>query len=166
MKPLEDDIEALRELDHWRVRAATLRNRGKKALRSDSISWAPTTALTLEDAAVLKALLVHSRSETDETNAAAARARRLEQIDAKAVFGSDVDQLPVLRAARAMYALVGSPDSDFSKSVMLFYYAVLREIYAADAPDWVLGGARAREGLKPIAFVTFECIRAVIGANR
>lgn len=79
---------------------------------------------------------------------------------------SDVAEVPVLLAARAMQSLVASSTDTFSKATMLCYYRIIREIYVADSPDWNAGGARAGVGGEVTAYVTGECIRAVLMLER
>jgi hypothetical protein len=79
---------------------------------------------------------------------------------------SDVDEVPVLLAARAMQALVPSAQHTFSRATMLCYYRIIREICVADSPDWNAGGARAGVGGEVTAYVTAECIRAVLMLER
>ncbi|HKU73028.1 MAG TPA: ATP-binding protein [Pyrinomonadaceae bacterium] len=72
------------------------------------------------------------------------------------------EQVPVLVAARVLSALAMSPPTVFSKVSMLCYYRIVRELYYADYPDWTIGGARAGAGGRTSAFVTGECIRAIM----
>lgn len=75
---------------------------------------------------------------------------------------ADADQVPVLTAARAMHALVGKAETVFSRATMLCYYQIVRELYLATFPNWIIGAARAGEGGRVSAFVTGECVRAVL----
>ena len=70
--------------------------------------------------------------------------------------------VPVLMAARVMHALVGRADTVFSRATMICYYRIVRELYVAARPDWIIGAARANAGGDASAFVTSECIRAVL----
>ena len=72
------------------------------------------------------------------------------------------DEVPVLTAARAMHALVRKPESVFSTATMLCYYQIVRELYLAAYPNWIIGAARAGEGGRVSAFVTGECVRAIL----
>jgi hypothetical protein len=72
------------------------------------------------------------------------------------------DEVPVLTAARAMHALVRKPESVFSTATMLCYYQIIRELYLAAYPNWIIGAARAGEGGRVSAFVTGECVRAIL----
>jgi SpoVK/Ycf46/Vps4 family AAA+-type ATPase len=75
---------------------------------------------------------------------------------------TDADPVPVLTAARAMHALVGKSETVFSTATMLCYYQIVRELYLATFPNWIIGAARAGEGGRVSAFVTGECVRAVL----
>lgn len=70
--------------------------------------------------------------------------------------------VPVLMAARAMHALVGRADTVFHRATMICYYRIVRELYFAVQPDWIIGAARANAGSDASAFVTGECIRAIL----
>lgn len=178
---LESEIGRLSELDDWRVQAARMRDDGKEALRKHpSTMWyrRPLPAATddaiaarrdffaLEEASVVQALLCHTRPEQAPDEVMRTLVNQLESMLPGSLFDTVDDSLPILRAARVMSALVGAPDSAFSRTVMVCYYAVIREMYSADAPDWLMGGARAGEGLSPCAFVTNECIRAILGFEK
>lgn len=76
--------------------------------------------------------------------------------------GPGRDPVPVLTAARAMHALVGKSETVFSPATMLCYYQIVRELYLATFPNWIIGAARAGEGGRVSAFVTGECVRAVL----
>lgn len=183
MKLLEDEIDELEELDTYRRKAADLRHRGQQALvklfppvQSGFDLKNLGSAKVLAGATVLKALLVHRRG----------RVKRLGQKDADLIkklteFLTDElertppdivfarrrpDKLPILRAARAMSTLVTAPDSALSRSVFGFYYVVIREMFTGDAPDWMIGGARAGDASAPTAFVTAECTRAIAGLHK
>jgi hypothetical protein len=70
--------------------------------------------------------------------------------------------VPVLVAARAMHALVGRAETVFHRATMICYYRIVRELYFAVQPDWIIGAARANAGSDASAFVTGECIRAIL----
>src|SRR5262249_30824935 len=80
--------------------------------------------------------------------------------------GANEGDTPVLRAAQSMQALAAAPDSAFSDALLYFYYQIIRELYTADTPDWHVGGARAGTGGGASAFVTGECVRAILGFSR
>src|ERR1051325_11505607 len=169
MATLEDDIERLTELDQLRVLAARLRDEGRNALsrsferkRDPHEKWEPADPRhdVIEKAVVLKALLAH---RINPVKIPPRLLQDLESLTLTQVMDPEPDGVPVLRAARAMCGLVAARDSAFSRSVIYLYYSVVKEIHASDAPDWISGGARAVEDSSPNAFVTLQCIRAILG---
>jgi hypothetical protein len=74
----------------------------------------------------------------------------------------DEPTVPVLMAARVMQALVSRSETVFSETTMYCYYRILRELYIAGSPDWTFGAARAGKDGSTSAFVTGECIRAIL----
>src|SRR5439155_21383886 len=48
------------------------------------------------------------------------------------------DPVPVLTAARAMHALMGKSQTVFSTATMLCYYQIVRELYLATFPNWII----------------------------
>ena len=157
---LEDEIESLTELDALRVRSGTLRDEGRKALRNETIKW-ESAGDGVEDALVVRALCQRGPDGPPKD-----LVQKLEELQLGDFLSDQRDSVPILRAARGMQALVAAPDSAFSQSSMFFYYWVVRELYSADAPDWAVGGARAGDAGSPTAFITGECIRAVLGFVR
>jgi ATPases of the AAA+ class len=61
-----------------------------------------------------------------------------------------------------MHSLVGRAETVFSRATMICYYRIVRELYFAEQPDWIIGAARANAGGDASAFVTSECIRAIL----
>ena len=161
VNPLEDEIDKLSDLDRLRVRSAELRDRGRDALRDpDNKRWHDSDS-PVEEALIVKALC-DRRTGTGPPDQLVTS---LESMKAKEIFDGAI-KVPVLRAARAMQALAAAPSSAFSESLMLFYYQIIREIYSADMPDWRVGGARAAVGGTASAYVTGECIRALLSFVR
>lgn len=165
MATLEEDIDRLTELDAFRVKAAQLRDSGRRELARSfdadiEDEWDTTSTPVLENSAVLKAILAHRLNRVDYP---ASLVTGLETLPLNSVLSDLPDSVPVLRAAKAMCALSAAPNSAFSPSVMFFYYAILRELYAADTPDWSTGGARGGNDMSPNTFVTWLCIRAIVG---
>lgn len=165
MSSLEDDIEMLSELDTLRVRSATLRNEGRKALlavlNGELAKGWEEPGEPLEDGLLFKALCYRGAEPLPPR-----MITQLESATLAEVVGSESAQIPVLRAARALQALVSAPDSAFSTATLFLYYRIVREIYSADSPDWSTGGVRAGEGGVVTAFVTGECVRAILGFAR
>lgn len=73
----------------------------------------------------------------------------------------EMKSVPVVAAARTMQVLAGRSETALSRSSMICYYRILREIYGAAPPDWTVGAARAGFNGTTSAFVTGECIRAI-----
>jgi hypothetical protein len=158
MKILEDEIEALEKLDDYRTTSAYWRDEGRKSLREvwKEGSRSGKDAEGRVDSFIVKALC--DRQEGPPVEAVG----RLEKLPGR----TKVAELPILDAALAMQALAAAPDSAFSKGLLYSYYLIIREIYTADAPDWTIGGARAAPGGNASAFVTGECIRAILSFSR
>jgi hypothetical protein len=178
---LESAIETLNELDHWRVRAAKLRDDGKKTFQkprqwheelakkrqAGSSSTPPKRcgSQTLEEANQLRALLCHRRPDVGDANEVGKNlTTALEKLDIREIADPEDDSLPILRAARVLMALAAAPDSALTQTAIFCYYVILRELYSAGSPYWLLGGARAGvgEGLPSCAFATNECIHALL----
>jgi hypothetical protein len=72
------------------------------------------------------------------------------------------DAVPILTAARAMHALLSKSTTVFSAATMLCYYQIVRELYLAMSPNWIIGAARAGNDGRVSAFVTGECVRTIL----
>ncbi len=166
MRPLEEEIDDLTELDRFRIHAASLRDEGREALRAvlndPSVPGWEDLGDLVETSLMVKALCQRGVQGPPLEFLV----KQLEMMTLSEAFEPASDEVPVLRAARAMQALVAAPDSAFSKATMFFYYRVVREICSADAPDWTLGGARVGDGGSATAFMTGECVRAIMGFAR
>jgi len=73
--------------------------------------------------------------------------------------------VPVLTAARVMQALVSRSATVMSEQTMYCYYRIMRDLNTAAAPDWTFGAARAGKDSGTSAFVTGECVRAILGLD-
>jgi len=49
---------------------------------------------------------------------------------------------------------------------MICYYRIVRELYTARSPDWIIGAARGGAGGRASAFVTGECVRAILAFEK
>jgi ABC-type multidrug transport system fused ATPase/permease subunit len=187
MAALEDEIEVLSQLDEYRVQSAKRRDEGRKALaaslpldwKNDGVAadddrprkehkskrqWTDLKAPALEGALAVRALLGQIRGE-DEPNVQSV-VRVLTRLSTSQAFANGPDDMPILRAARTMHALVNSADATFSRIVLCFYYRLVREIYSAHPPEWVTGGTRAGEAAAATAYATGESVRAICGFIR
>ncbi|MFL5386931.1 MAG: AAA family ATPase [Longimicrobiaceae bacterium] len=183
MTKLEEEVDRLRDLDRARERAIGLRNTGWQMLLDaepppeagsppggedapsppegwdDALAASPPEGI-LSTAEVLKALLTR-RSLAMGSGVLPRLTGRLEHVKHPAALSRKPDSMPVLRSAKAMCALAAAPDSAFSSSVMYFLYAIVREIYIAEPPEWTVGGARPGHGAPPNEYVTWQCVRAI-----
>jgi len=177
MLSLEDEIYVLDQLDEFRIESAMLRERGREALAESLAAlqldpsdgrkkrrWEDFDAPILEAALSVRALTAHA----PDTYAADIEPLidYLIALPIEVAFGANRDEMPILRAARAMHALLNSRQAAFSRSVMYFHYRLVREIYSAHPPEWVTGGTRAGETAMPTAYATGEAIRAISGLKR
>ncbi|HXU38263.1 MAG TPA: AAA family ATPase [Blastocatellia bacterium] len=189
---LHATLNVLYELNGLRDRAKELREQGRLALKGiQGISSKGEITRTVEENdkdqdfyktwiasgdRIETALLVKVQnhmdlSENDKENDSAEASSGLIQglidIEIESLFPntrSDIGQerVPVLVAARTMQALIRRAKLVFSPAAMVCYYRVVRELYVADGPDWTIGAARAGVGGGTSAFVTGECIRAIL----
>src|SRR5438034_2843771 len=98
MPSLEDEIEALTQLDEYRVQSAKRRDEGRKALAAWNCPWGSSNAPVLEQALAIRALLGHAGDDAGRRIADAVES--LIQLPTAAAFASKPDEMPVLRAAR------------------------------------------------------------------
>ena len=68
---------------------------------------------------------------------------------------------PVLLAAETLRALTMVPGYGFSKTAILCYLWLIRELYTAERFDWSMGGMRAAQNGQVTAFITGKCVYAV-----
>jgi hypothetical protein len=183
MATLDDAaLDTLRELNRLRDRAKELRERGRRALAEIPKGFTKKNFEKLEkncdlssakwvsgphpiDFALLVRVLNHRDLGDYEFNPPRQLSDRLPKTITTLFADGGAngnDMVPVLTAARAMHALVGRPQTVFSTATMLCYYRVVRELYLATFPNWIIGAARAGEGGRVSAFVTGECVRAIL----
>lgn len=174
---LEDHIELLRKLDAVRKRSAELRDDGIEAL----IEWLQPPAerenppdfgdWQHERSLVVRALLTRHDQPFGKWKDEKKRLDLINGLISQLKKDKDGDltlkklaenKLSVLVAASILRALVAQPGAAFSKTAMLCYYWIIRELYSADRSDWNIGGARAAPGGLVTAFTTSECIRALL----
>lgn len=189
---LEDHIEALRGMDEQRKDSGGLRTYGIKVLeewiktepRMINTSWDSrgTEAKERGDAEdtvsryarVIGTLYRYRRTDRDDKIPSDGLKQFFDQLIKKMgglklapeppVFLKQLKShyLSVLFAAELMQALVATPGRPYSKAALLCYYWIIREIYTADAPGWNIGGTRAAIGGMESAYVTAQCLIAVI----
>jgi hypothetical protein len=170
MRLLEDDVETLSQLDEYRVESANRRDEGRRALAasfSEKEEWWEDDEKkvgTLQKALAVRALLTHTPERYEAL--ASGLADELTKLTIYAAFDPEPDKMPFLRATRAMHALVNAPGPTRFRTIMWFYYRIVRELYSAHPPEWVTGGTRAAEEAGTTAYVTGESVRAVLGLHR
>jgi hypothetical protein len=180
MATLDDSaLDRLRELNSLRDHAKDLRDRGLQALARIPQGFTAEKYEKLQKDYDLSsdewvcgphpidvALLVRVLNRKDLDDVQRDPPNQLSETLASAVtrLFSEVtnDAIPVLTAARSLHALVTRPETVFSTATMLCYYRVIRELYFAAFPNWIIGAARAGEGGRVSAFVTGESIRAIL----
>jgi len=159
---LDSMIERLVEVDHHRDRAIKLR---QDALDRLPLDWEPIqTQNVVEVATVASALHLAKRK-----GLVAPRAPLCEQLSqylcdlelAHILPERLTDDVPLLRAARVLTALVLRPGHCFSRAALICYYRILRELYTPNPPDFVVGGIQVSEGEHSTAFLTGECVTAI-----
>ena len=175
MNTLDDDLNTLSKLNDYRKRAKKLRSDGQKALKSiTSQTSANDSGWRTSDDEVETALVVLVQSadvvKRRENEEVSELVEKLKGLTLKDLFGvkgegpstkEEHTTVPVLVATRSMHALVATSKYAFSKTALLCYYRIVREIYSADSPDWSTGGAKAGNGGESTAFMTGECVRAI-----
>jgi hypothetical protein len=157
---LEDEIQYVSDLDSLRKEAFNLLDRAQAILEplgSSHVQEWQNSGNAVEAALLIRA---QKRYRTDK-----------DIVDHLIAIGLDdlfeenskekPEGVPVLTAARVMQALVATSEHAFSRTTLLCYYRIVREIYTARPPDWSTGGARAGGGGRSTAFMTGECIRAI-----
>jgi ribosomal protein S16 len=163
---LEVHIPTLRKLDDLRRLSGKLRDEGievllkhrKDVLRSqDSIF---DVALTLRALGVKCNRPLEKRENQQELLATIFElGQDLQNLTLQKIADHD---LPTLVAARVLRALVACPGAAFSKTALLCYYWIAREIYSAEGSDWNTGGVGAAPKGSVSAFVTGECVHAML----
>ncbi|SCX61568.1 ATP-binding protein [Nitrosospira sp. Nsp1] len=169
---LEDHIQLLRKLDAVRKRSAELRDEGIEVLMDCLQPFGEKKMLPAfgdwrhENSLVVRALLTrHDQpfsKEKEKTRLELIKSLTKQLQQDLTLEKLAEHELSVLVAASVLRTLVAQPGAAFSKTAMLCYYWIIRELYSADRSDWNIGGARAAPGGLVTAFVTGECIRALL----
>jgi hypothetical protein len=169
---LEDHITTLRKLDEARRRSAELRDEGievlmeylhlpkKKEEPPAFGDWRRERSL------IVRALLTLQDQPFSDEEKEAKRLKLIKSLTNQLQKNFSLkalaeNELSVLMAASVLQALTVRPGGAFSKTAMLCYYWIIRELYSANWSDWNIGGARAAPGGLVTAFTTGECVRAL-----
>jgi hypothetical protein len=161
---LEDRIETLRKLDETRKRSGKLRDEGIEVLmahRKDLLR-----SHIFDTTLALRALGTKRNQPFEE------KEKQEELLGTIFDLGKDLQtltlqdivdhKLSALAAARVLRALVACPGAAFSKTALVCYYWIARELYTAEGSDWNTGGVRAAPEGSVSAFVTGECVHALL----
>lgn len=172
MPTLEEAVIDLQKLDDIRSRIISYRDEARTALATylkldvatREKQWLPIKAG--DQALILKALChdAMDRSTVSELVGAIGTLSALEILGkgtSSAFIGDSDKELTSLQAARLLAGLASSPTGVFADSFMVLYYAVIRDLYYADAPEWIIGGARGGARGTASAYVTTQAIRGL-----
>ena len=169
---LEDHIEELHKLDEVRKRSAELRDEGIEVLMEclhtpEKDEKPPAFGdWRRERSLVVRALLTLQDQPISDEEKEAKRLNLIESLINQlqnnfTLNDLEENELSVLMAASVLRALTAQPGAAFSRTAMLCYYWIIRELYSANRSDWNIGGARAASGGLVTAFTTGECVRAL-----
>jgi hypothetical protein len=176
MNTLEQDLDpTLLELDRLRRRAAELRDQGLTALRSLAVDYEKekSTWLCADDDIEMSLLIktlgtIFDRSTPPPVKkmlppALKNKVQTLSTLNMGELWDDkDGTRMPVFRAVRILQALFATPSYAVSDASFHCFYILVRELYSAHPPEWAFGAARAGEGGPSTAFVTDDCIRAIV----
>jgi len=171
---LEDHIPILQKLDEARKRSGKLRDEGIEVLMEcicppeDNEPLPISDEWRYESSLFVRALLTLHDQPFGDADKETKRLKLIESLinQLRKDFTLKIlaeNEFSVLLAASILQVLVAQPGAAFSKTAMLCYYWIIRELYAADRSDWNIGGARAAPGGLVTAFTTGECVRALLG---
>ena len=158
---LEAHSEDLERYDDIRQKSLEMRNEGKDALahliEADNTSSVPPDQASRYYR--IKTLRVALQTGVESINPeywekAFSYVKSLEQLN----------ETPrsVLVAAESMRGLVATSGFALGGQVMRSWYWILRELFTASQPDWAVGGAAAGPEGSVSAFVTAQCVHAVM----
>ena len=152
---LEDHIPTLRKLDEARKRSAKLRDDGIEVLMeclhtSEENEEPPAFGdWQRERSLIVRALLTRQDQPFTDKEKEAKRRKLIESLTNQLQLHKKFkledlaeNELSVLIAASVLRALTAQPGGAFSRTAMLCYYWIIRELYSADRSDWSIGGAR------------------------
>jgi hypothetical protein len=175
MSDLNEQLASITGLDDLRTRALKLKQSGMESLSGimdnrllvgPADEGGPDGSETIWQGSgglVEAALLVRVQNKYKQGSAQQLLVDRVRDIRlVEDLLSRQEDHIPVLLAARAMQTLIAFPQHTLSKTTLLCYYRIIRELYVADSPDWNAGGAKAGAAGEVSAYVTAECVRAVL----
>ncbi len=171
MADLLDEIEVLAELDELRAEAIGLREDAiKGVLKVDYPEDEPGDRI--ERALCLRVEYLAGKLDLKPQKPPNSRTRWLDhdtrgvaKVTLESLFsipsGAD-DLVPVMRAARGLWALLVTPSHTTGEALWTYLYRVCFELRRAGGPWWTPGAGSAGGDAPLSAFVTSECTRAIL----
>ena len=164
---LEDHIEQLRKLDDARKKSGVLMDEGIKILtvpaHETELLKLPVMDVSLAVRAIgtkLNQPFEKGGKQKELLDTIFKLGKSLQTLKLQQIADGD---LSVLCAARVLQALVACSGAAFSScTAMVCYYWIIRELYTAEGSDWNTGGIGAAPKGRVSAFVTGECIHALL----
>jgi len=166
---LKEDIEELVRFKRLRDDVADLRSKGVCALQKHEGNQRWINLGSLLEAA----LLARVQRSDDASHDASFKTftKRVNNFQLLQLFpdpnkdeiNRPIDKrIPVVVSALSLEVLSSRSQTALSRESMIFYYRILYELSAVNPPDWTLGAARSGPDGGVSAFVTNECVRAVL----
>jgi hypothetical protein len=146
MPDLEDEIDVLQELDRIRVRSAELRDWGYACLGHWVTAKRKNEAVNEHSPLIVRVLYQRKQPAAVESWMTA-KIKELERLTLEKLAGGDYH---LVQTALVAQALTAAPSSAFSPH----------------SPEWSAGGASMGRGGLVSAFMTGECVRALLGFAR
>jgi adenylate kinase family enzyme len=182
MLSLEEQIDDIEKLHRLRERTHRLFAQAMEALCSHTYELRPRKGSTSFDPKVVpgwsspgddveKAVLLRALASSG-TKGESTRKALIEDLSAITLEDCEIavppdakssyEHVPVFRCALVMQALVEIPGRALSQAALSCFYRVVQELYEAPAPAYAVGAARAGAEAHPSAFITGECVRAIL----
>lgn len=163
---LEDHIELLKELDKRRIESGKLRDEGIGDLQK-IFKKKPEIVSNASNPELLKALYRKPELLSDDypeqfrkTFIQDCKQLKLEKITNDPIYITN--HISIWYAANLLHTLVSIPGGAHLKATFYCYYWIIRELYTADSAEWSIGGARASPGGQVSAYMTSECVNALL----
>jgi hypothetical protein len=77
-----------------------------------------------------------------------------------------LDHVPIFRSALVLRALAETPGYGLSPAALFCLYRIVQETNEVVPPTWMLGSARAGSRARATAFITLECVHALLALRR
>jgi len=179
MKTLADQMTDIEKLDELRRQVRTLKQEAIQVLAAEAYGkeidtrWTPSTrdgwdppGDDIEKAQVLRALLLGGDKSRDSESCKALIGYFCPDPahgpTTSAVGAATADEIPILRCAYVLQALVETPKRALSATALECFRDIVWELNEIVHPTWVAGAARGDDQSLATAFVTGECARALL----